>query len=259
MGEEHMRARRPFRLWVWTLCILVAMGIVPACIPGIERSEPTILLDPATGGPGTSVAVAGSSFPAETQVSVRLGPPSVGATPQSYGESTTDAAGGFSLLFTMPAHWPNGTPIAETDLMVVVLNEDGSAKATAPFSYIPSLSGASTPTPAGMEGHRQVILVWHREGGTAGFCGDVVVYESGYAEIASCREGTPTERRLLSADTSEQMHSWIEAYQSFEVEQSKGSGENRVLTRLAFTGNGSREVSEIELRMIQAFLETLIP
>jgi hypothetical protein len=257
-GEEDMGTRKPFWLWVWVMCALVVAGMVPACLPGMEQAEPIIVLDPITGGPGTSVAVTGSGFPAETQVSVRLGPPSIGATPQSYGDATTDAYGRFALSFTMPAHWPDGTPITETDLVVVVLNEDGSVKASAPFGYIPSPSEVSGPISSPVEAHRQVILAWHREGGSAGFCGDVVVYESGYVEITSCQEAVPLERRLLSENATERLHAWKEAYQTFEVEQTKGTGENRVTTRIAFVGNGSREVTEIEVQMIQVLLETLV-
>ena len=205
-----MGSRKPFWLWVWIMSTLIGMGILSACIPDIEQTEPIIVLDPIAGGPGTVVAVAGSGFPTETQVHARLGPPSVGATPQSYGDATTDADGSFALSFSMPAHWPDGTPIAETDLIVVVLNQDGSAKATAPFGYIPSSSDISTSEPHALGTHRQVVLVWHREGGSTSFCGDVVVYESGYVEIASCREGVPLERRLLSEDATDQK-AWQEA------------------------------------------------
>jgi hypothetical protein len=254
-----MGARKPFWLRAWVVFALIAVGMVSACLPGSEHAEPVIVLDPIAGGPGTSVAVAGSGFPGETRLSVRLGPPSVGATPQSYGESTTDADGSFALSFVMPVHWPDGTPITGTDLTVVVLNEDGSVKATAPFGYTASSPDASTPEPSALGAHRQVILAWHREGGSTGFCGDVVVYESGYAEIASCREGVALVRRLLSGDATERLRVWKEAYRSFEIEQTSGAGANRTLTRLAFTGNGSREVSETEVWMIQTLLETLVP
>ena len=251
--------RRPLWLWVWMTYTLVGLGTLLGCIPGIDQAQPIILIDPIAGGPGTSVAVRGSGFPAETQVNVRLGPPSAGATPQSYGESTTDIDGSFTLLFTMPAQWPDGTPITGTDLVVVVLNEDGSTKATAPFGYTLSASDASMPLPSTTEAHRQVILTWHREGGTNSSCDDVVVYASGYVEITPCTEGATPERRLLSANTAKRLHVWTETYQSFENEQTRGTGENRVLTRTTFVGDGSRVVSETELRMLQALLETLVP
>jgi hypothetical protein len=232
--------------------------MVSACLPGIEQAEPIILLDPIAGGPGTSVAVTGSGFPAETLVSVRLGPPSVGASPQSYGDAITGADGTVALSFTMPAHWPDGTPIAETDLVVVVLNQDGSVKASSPFAYASSAAIPSTSVPGRIGGDGGVILTWHREGAT-GFGEDIVVYEGGYVEIASGKEDVPPGRRLLSEDATERLHGWAETYQSFEVEQAKGTGQSRVTTRIIFVGYGSREVSEIEIQMIQTLLETLAP
>jgi hypothetical protein len=158
----------------------------------------------------------------------------------------------------MPVLWPDGTPITAADLIVVVLNEDGSARASAPFGYVPTSSEVSRPTPSTVEAHRQMVLAWHREGGSAGFCGDVVIYESGYVEITLCKEAVPLERRLLSGDVTERLHAWTKVYQSFEVEQTKGIGDQRVLTRTMFVGDGSREISEIEVRMIQTLLETLV-
>jgi hypothetical protein len=172
----------------------------------------------------------------------------------SYGDATADAEGRFSLAFTMPLQWPDGTLVVETDLVVVVLNEDGSVKATAPFGYIPPLS--STPVPGTPHAYQRAILTWHRQA-PVGLCGDVRVYENGYVEIDSCREGIPLARRLLSENATDRLRDWAEAYQSFEVEQIKGTGESRVLTRVAFLGNGSRQVSEVEMRTIQALLETL--
>jgi hypothetical protein len=233
------------------------MGTLVACVSNLTQAGPAVTLAPAAGRPGTVVTVSGTDFPPETRVSVRIGPPSVGATPQSYGEAIVGTDGRLSLSFTMPAYWPSGEPITETDLVVVVLNEDGSAKAISPFFYIPASSGALTPTAITMEAHGQAILAWRREGAATGFCGEIVVHESGYVEIISCQEAVPLARRLLSEDTIERLHTWAATYRSFEVERISGRGESRVLTRVTFVGNGSRQVSEAEVRTIQALLETL--
>ena len=108
------------------------------------------------------------------------------------------------------------------------------------------------------EAHRQVVLAWHREGGNTGFCGDAVVYGNGYVEIVSCKETLPPERRLLSEDATDRLHVWTEAYRSFQVERPSGTGASRVLTRITFVGHGSREISEIEVQMVQSLLETLV-
>jgi hypothetical protein len=117
---------------------LAIAAVLVSCENSVKSGSPNITINPTSGGPDTSVAVTGAGFPAKTTVKVRLGPPSVGATPQSYGTAMTDAKGEFTLTFAMPARWPDGTLIAEQELMVVVLNENGSVKATAPFSFRPA-------------------------------------------------------------------------------------------------------------------------
>ena len=252
-----MRARASVWMGVCLVYVLIAWITLSACVPYLDHTEPVILLDPITGGPGTSVAVSGSGFPAQIPVSARLGPPSTGASPQSYGDAVTDDKGSFSLSLTMPVQWPDGTSITETDLVVIVLNEDGSIKATAPFHYLPSLPGASSPARSVTQAH-QPILVWHREGDTAGFCGDVLVYEGGYVEITSCQASVPLARRRASEEIVERLHTWTETYQSFEVEQDQGTGKDRVTTRFTFVGSGSRQESEIEMQMVQTYLEILV-
>jgi hypothetical protein len=254
-----MGPRGLFKLWVCTICALLALSTMVACVPQWEQTQPLITLDPDRGGPGISVVVSGSGFPAETRVSVRLGPPTVGATPLSYGDADTDASGCFSLSFSMPSHWPDGTPITETDLVVVVLNQDGSTKATAAFGYVPPLAGALEPVLGTQGADRAAILAWHREGEPGGFCGDVMVYENGYVEIAPCESDGSIERRQLAEGVVDQLLAWTAAYQAFEIEQIQGTGPSRVLTRTTFAGKGTRQVSEVELRMIQALLEMLVP
>jgi hypothetical protein len=255
-----MVKKKPGKWWIWGIGIGIWILIMfSACIPGIERTEPVIVLDPTRGGAGTSIIVTGSGFPAETQISVRLGPPSVGATPQSYARETTDADGRFALLFVMPGYWPDGTPIAETELVVVVLNQDGSAKATAPFVYVSSSLAPLTPALDSAESHRQMILAWHREGSAAGLCRDIVVYEGGYVESASCQGIAQIERRLLPEDAIEQLYTWTETYQSFSVERVTGTGEERVTTRIAFVGKGTHRASEAEVHMLEKLLEMLVP
>jgi hypothetical protein len=241
------------------LYVTFTLATIPACVPQLEQTQPLIAIDPARGGPGTSVAIRGSGFPAETRISVRLGPPSVGATPLSYGDVDTDATGHFALSFIMPSHWPDGERIPESDLVVVVLNQDGSAKATAAFGYLPSSAGSLQPVHGVQEMRGERILAWHREGDAGSFCGDVVVYEDGYAEISWCKSTGSLERRQLSQDAVDQLRAWAAAYQAFEIEQVEGTGSSQVLTRIAFVGKGMRQVSEVDLRMIQALLETLTP
>lgn len=113
--------------------------------PQVAEAHPSISLAPATGAAGTAVQVSGAGFPANTPLTVRLGLPATGFDNTVYGSMVSDASGSFVAQFTMPATWPDGAPIIETNLVVVITNGDGAAKAGADFLYAPAASQEVTP------------------------------------------------------------------------------------------------------------------
>ncbi|OUC07697.1 hypothetical protein RY27_13345, partial [Litorilinea aerophila] len=60
-----------------------------------------------------------------------------------YATTVTDRRGNFAMRFTMPAQWPDGTPIEPGRLVVIVATSDLSLGASASFTY-----RAPTPTVA---------------------------------------------------------------------------------------------------------------
>jgi hypothetical protein len=251
-----MKAKRWFRPLVLLIWCLVAASTLVACAAPVAWSQPSIVLSPTFGGPGTLVTVTGSGFPVDTQVHTRLGPPSVGATPQSYGAAVAGTSGAFVLAFTMPGHWPDGTPIAEQELIVVVLNEDGSVKATAPFNYF-SPPSTATPWSSYPVQEDSVVLTWHRAGGSARSCEDGTVYWSGQVEITSCGNVQQLERRQLPEELIPRLRDWARTYQGFELERNATDTADGMILRTRFEGQGVQPVSEVEKQVIQAFLAPL--
>jgi hypothetical protein len=126
-------------LTILFLFTILALAACETTIPPIE--SPGISVDPESGGPGTIVLITGHGFPAHTPVEIRLGPPDVGATPQSYAETISNIDGEFELSFTMPAEWPDGSPILIEEMVIAAINNDASIKSTIPFRYqVDSLS-----------------------------------------------------------------------------------------------------------------------
>ncbi|MBN1430637.1 MAG: hypothetical protein JXB07_19860, partial [Anaerolineae bacterium] len=80
----------------------------------------------------------GIGFQPNLPLIVRLGLPATGLDNTVYGSVVSDASGSFVAQFTMPATWPDGAPIVETSLVVVITNGDGNAKAGAEFVYVPA-------------------------------------------------------------------------------------------------------------------------
>lgn len=111
---------------------------------------PVATISPTTGGAGTEVTVTGGGFPANTTVNVHLGAlvaaRAEAPTPTVYATTTTNANGAYSVTFTMPAEWPDGSPITDGELVVLVATEGFSAQASALFTYR-ATPATETPTP----------------------------------------------------------------------------------------------------------------
>lgn len=134
-----MNLARSTFLLLFLLLILLPAG----CRDDILPASPEITISPAAGGPFQDVTIVGRHFPAQIEVTVRLGPPDVGASPTAYALATTDRHGNLRTAFVMPDRWPDGSLITQEQILVIVLNEDASVKASTPFTYQPPL--ARTP------------------------------------------------------------------------------------------------------------------
>jgi hypothetical protein len=143
---------------LFAFLFLVGVGgmFLAACANGEQEQSdvPVIVLSPQSGGANTQVVVTGENFPVGTAVTLRLGPPDVGATPFSYASGAAGGDGRFTMSFHVPAAWPDGMPITEAVLTVIALNDDGSVKATAPFtleaSVVTTTSTVQEPVDGGV-------------------------------------------------------------------------------------------------------------
>ena len=106
---------------------------------------PAIAIEPASGGPGATVRVIGSGFPANAPVGVWLGIPEVGLVDQPYAEGASDGNGNVDLSFDVPIAWPDGREISEPALDVVLRTADGTAKALIQFA-VGAASAVATAT-----------------------------------------------------------------------------------------------------------------
>ncbi len=147
--------------------------------------EEMISLSPTYGGANTLVNITGMGFPANARVALYLSPADAAPGGTSNGEALTDAEGMFSVMFQMPAVWPDGAPITQENLVITASAtqtlEDGTVeemRATASFRYIvviqpeisisPSTGGAgatTTITSTGFPANTPVnIIIGTRDG-----------------------------------------------------------------------------------------------
>ena len=125
---------------------------VTATLTATATPVPVATVSPVTGGPGTSVTVSGSGFPANMTVNVHLAALAAvaaaeAAAPTAYATTTTDANGAYRVTFALPVTWPDASPIPNGRLIVVVATEGFTAQASASFAYRRT---ATTPTPTVM-------------------------------------------------------------------------------------------------------------
>lgn len=95
--------------------------------------QPTISLDPAAGPVGQAIRIVGENWPGDKDVLVFVTVPTARFQPQPLATGRSDAEGKLELTFTLPAEWPDGTPITEPVLTVVVSAADFTAKARAEY------------------------------------------------------------------------------------------------------------------------------
>jgi hypothetical protein len=140
------------RLFVLMLAALLAACNLPRPQPTAlstanpTSDQPVIILYPNEGGAGTQVTLTGAGFPANMNLEVHIGIPNAGFGEQAYAKTTSDTKGNVSLNFSMPGQWPDGAPIHDSKLIVVLSNPDGSVKGLAPFNFVPAVETEAAAT-----------------------------------------------------------------------------------------------------------------
>jgi hypothetical protein len=123
-----------------------ATPVTPPTATPTPARNPYAEVTPLTGAGGSQLTLRGGGFPANTTVNVYLGTFDMqvgGGEPVRYGAATTDNSGNFTVSFTMPSTWPDGTPVTPGRLLILVATPDFGRQASAVFSYL-----TPTPTPS---------------------------------------------------------------------------------------------------------------
>ena len=114
----------------------------------VSAPNPSLDVEPSSGGAQTQVTVGGSGFPANTAVNLYLGTldgqHGGAGGGQVYASTVSDRNGNYTLAFAMPSQWPNGDPIRTGRIVVLVANSDFSVQVSGTFSYA---TAAPTATP----------------------------------------------------------------------------------------------------------------
>jgi hypothetical protein len=104
-----------------------------------------------------------------------------------------------------------------------------------------------------------LALVWHREGGIAGFCNDLSIFLTGWAQPGTCNAGQVknlTPYRLKSADL-EQLYAWMDELENFEYEQKDPAAADAMTIKMVFIGAGGAQASPDQQEQMAAFASSI--
>jgi hypothetical protein len=104
-----------------------------------------------------------------------------------------------------------------------------------------------------------VAISWHREGGTADFCDDLSIYETGVVSASSCKNGQSVDlgQTWLDSDQLTQLYQWIDNLSRFEYTDQNSATTDTTTFDLVFAGQGSTTATESDQQSIETFVEEL--
>jgi hypothetical protein len=99
------------------------------------------------------------------------------------------------------------------------------------------------------------VLIWHREGGLAGFCDDLTIDAVGLVDAASCADdpAATVSHGQLPPDDLARLEAWLDEYQPFEVEQADPATADGMAITLTFAGRGPADPTDADKQQILDF------
>ena len=94
-----------------------------------------------------------------------------------------------------------------------------------------------------------LALTWHREGGIAGFCDDLLVYRSGEVVAYECGTENVAQDSLaaaLSPEDAAKFNEWLAQFGPVSVIQDDGAVADSMLVTLNLTGIGAAQATEAD-------------
>jgi hypothetical protein len=100
-----------------------------------------------------------------------------------------------------------------------------------------------------------LVLAWHREGGIAGFCDDLIVYVTGIVYASSCAGEQPEDLGQIRLDDEqlERIFSWVYSLAPFEYEQTDQAVADAMTIRMVFSGADEEQATAEQIAEIQNF------
>ncbi len=224
------------------LFALVLIAILAAAC-GAPASQPTPL---PTQPPPTST-------PAPTEIPVDLTPAQLAAI-----NALADALGArvdeIKVVSTEAVEWPDSClGISRPNIRCAHVITPG-------YKIVLEANSEQYEYHTGEDGSAVVsaaaTLTWHREGGFAGFCDDLVA-AMGQAQASSCKSGEAYPLSALTDEESAQFKEWAESFGSVVIEMRDPAVADAMTIVLTFNGNGDGQPAEAEQQAMLAWAQAI--
>ncbi|HEY3291432.1 MAG TPA: hypothetical protein VGK87_14980, partial [Anaerolineae bacterium] len=100
-----------------------------------------------------------------------------------------------------------------------------------------------------------LVLVWHREGGFAGFCDSVNVHSNGEYTISSCKSRTSVVLQTghLDSAQTQALVAWSDKLKPFQTSHIGSIHPDELIVEITFYGTGGIEATSEDRKAIEAF------
>ncbi|MCB0077607.1 MAG: hypothetical protein KDD73_09280 [Anaerolineales bacterium] len=125
---------------------------------------------------------------------------------------------------------------------------------TASTTFEPS--STSTAVTNADHGDAAPVLTWHREGGIAGFCDELAMYDTGLVQSFSCKEANgeaPVWEAQLSTEALTELQRWQATYGSIDQTWSDEATADGMTEQISFVGQGGETADELTLQTMRDF------
>ncbi len=134
----------------------------------------------------------------------------------------------------------------------IILKAEGQS-----YEYHTNQNGSSLLLASGSINQGSLpVIVYHREGGIAGFCDDVAIFASGSAKITSCKFNQEKDI-ALSASQMSTINQWLKSFKGFNYAHTDPATADAMTVTLKFNGKGQVQATDAEIQGMLSFLSQL--
>ena len=101
-----------------------------------------------------------------------------------------------------------------------------------------------------------LALTYHREGGIAGFCDDLMVWLDGRVSVSDCKDQAVNLR--LTASDLEQLYGWFDTLARLDYEYTDPAVADAMTTSLSLPGTGQLQATDENSRQLAEFASRLV-